>query len=66
MKIEAGMYSRMEHFILLVARNIRGNDRLFIHSSHDAHPFMEGVYEGGESEEVIIHFHLGSNRFHGH
>ena len=52
MKIEAGMYSRMEHFILLVARNIRGNDRLFIHSSHDAHPFMEGVYEGGESEEV--------------
>ena len=38
-----------------VARNVRGNDRLFVHSSHDAHPFLEGVYESGNPDEVSSH-----------
>lgn len=34
-------------------RNVRGNDRLFVSQSHQAHSFLEALYEGGGNSDNV-------------
>ena len=37
----------------LVARNIRGPDRLFVSGKHPSHDFLEALYEGGLCKDEV-------------
>jgi hypothetical protein len=43
--------------VILVHRNGRGKDRLFVGQRHPVFSFFEGLYEGERSTEVSIMFY---------
>lgn len=46
--------SRCIHEIIIhvsVARNVRGDDRLFVSGKHSSYSYLEGLYEGEGSKE---------------